>query len=285
MKATARFDIGWNETLTGDLEQGGELSVEYDLNRLPQHRTRYRDAAVWDIIALARFHPDGQILAASVTAPVYGSPGGATVDRAPAVATFPVPGDAGEVEMWFLNLGYGFSSEPPKAWDSRFGQNYRFAVRAAPAVQTVALRPDAETSRDVVNAARLVVEKLRHQFAPPPALSAGSEMRTAVRLRAWVKNVTYEKSVWFDAHVFDGENRLVHAQTLPLHHKADGGGGGDLFEFDDVFYVGSRGQPGSVSPRPDARRLQLRLYCELGGRVFTDGILHDRRLPEDARVP
>jgi hypothetical protein len=47
------------------------------------------------------------------------------------------------------------------------------------------------------------------------------------------------------------------------------GGGGDLFEFDDVLYHGSRGQPGSVSPRPDARRVQLRLYFEASWQLFT----------------
>src|SRR2546421_4311127 len=99
MKATVKFGGDWTETLSGDLAQGGELAVDYDLSRLPQYRTHYREAAVWDIIALIRFHPDGQILAASVTAPVYASPGGATIDRRPVVVTFPVPGDADVVEL------------------------------------------------------------------------------------------------------------------------------------------------------------------------------------------
>lgn len=286
MKATAKFHGDWTETLDGDLVQGGELAVQYDLSRLPQHRTRYREAAVWDIIALARFHPDGQILAASVTAPVYASPGGATIDRAPATATFPVPGDAGEVELWFLNLGYGSSSEPPRAWDSRFGQNYRFAVRSASPAQPVVPRLNARPAREIVNVQQLVVEKRRHQFGGAGAgLPAGSELRTHVKLRVWVRNLTYIKHVWCDAHVFDRDQQLVHARTLPLHYRWSTGDGGDLFELDDVLYVGSRGQPGSVSPRPDARRLQLRIYCELDGQLFTDGILHDRRLPEDAAVP
>ena len=98
MKATIKFLNDWTQTLDGDLVQGGELAVDYDLSRLPARRDTFRGAAVWDILALARFQPDGQILAASVTAPVSSSPGGMTVDRSPAVATFPVPGDAAQLE-------------------------------------------------------------------------------------------------------------------------------------------------------------------------------------------
>jgi hypothetical protein len=58
--------------------------------------------------------------------------------------------------------------------------------------------------------------------------------------------------------------------SFPLHYKEGTGGGGDLFEFNDVLYRGARGQPGSVSPRPDAHRVQLRLSYEIGGQVFTD---------------
>ena len=279
MKAIAKFGADGTERLDGDLAQGGELTVDYDLSRLPEIRTRYREAAVWDIVAHVRFQPDAQIFAASVTTPVYASPGGATIDRAPKVATFLVPGDAVEVELWFLNLGYDVY--PPKRWDSRYGQNYRFAVRKTSPAQPVVRRSGAETAREVVNAYDLAVEKRRHQF---PA-SAGSELRTQVRLVAWVRNLAYVKNVWFDAHVFDSSNQLIHAQTVPLAYKeAGGGGGGDLFQFDGVLYTGSRGQPGSVSPRPDARRVQLRLYCEMDGRLYTDGILHDRALIDDGAV-
>ena len=65
MKATAKFNNDWTETLAGDLAQGGELVVDYDLNRLPQHRSTFRGAVMWDIIALVQFRPNGQILAAS----------------------------------------------------------------------------------------------------------------------------------------------------------------------------------------------------------------------------
>ena len=282
MKATIKFLNDWTQTLDGDLVQGGELAVDYELSRLPARRDTFRGAAMWDIFALVRFQPDGQILAASVTAPVSSSPGGMTVDRSPAEANSAVPGDAAHVELWFLNIGYAHFGEPPKAWDSRFGDNYVFAVQANSPAQPVTPRQGAQTNRDVVNAFALTIEKQRHQFIP--AGSAGSELQTRVKLSAWLRNIAYAKNVWFDAHVFDGGNQLVHAQTLSLHYKIGAGGGGDLFEFDDVLYHGSRGQPGSVSPRPDARRVQLRLYFEAGGQLFTDGILHDLQLVEDGAV-
>jgi hypothetical protein len=282
MKATIKFLNDWTQTLGGDLVQGGELAVDYDLSRLTARRDTFRGAAVWDILALVRFQPDGQILAASVTAPVSSSPGGMTIDRSPAVVTFPVPGDAAHVELWFLNIGYAHFGEPPKAWDSRFGGNYVLAVQTNSPPQPVTPRQGAQTNRDVVNAFALTIDKQRHQFIP--AGSAGSELQTRIKLSAWIRNIAYAKNVWFDAHVFDGRNQLVHAQTLSLHYKGGTGGGGDFFEFDDVLYHGSRGQPGSATPRPDARRVQLRLYFEAGGQLFTDGILHDRQLMEDGAV-
>jgi len=282
VKATIKFLNDWTQTLAGDLAQGGELAVDYDLGRLAAYRSTFRGAALWEILALVRFQPDSQILAASVSAPVRRSPAGMIIDRSPAVASFPVPGDAAHVELWFLNIGYAHFGEPPKAWDSRFGDNYAFAVQANSPAQPVMPRQGTQTNRDVVNAFALTIEKQRHQLIP--AGSAGSESQTHVKLSAWVRNIAYAKNAWFDAHVFDSGNQLVHAQTLSLRYKIGAGGGGDLFEFDDVLYHGSRGQPGSATPRPDARRVQLRLYFEASGQLFTDGILHDRQLVEDGVV-
>jgi len=53
VKATITFANDWTQTLDGDLAQGGELAVDYDLNRLPAHRDTFRGAAVWDVLALA----------------------------------------------------------------------------------------------------------------------------------------------------------------------------------------------------------------------------------------
>ena len=58
MKGTIKFLNDWTQTLAGDLVQGGELAVDYDLSRLTARRDTFRGAAVWDIFALARFQPD-----------------------------------------------------------------------------------------------------------------------------------------------------------------------------------------------------------------------------------
>jgi hypothetical protein len=261
--------------------------VDYDLNRLHAHRDRdtLGSAINWDILALVRCQPDGQILAASVTKLVSNLPRSMPLYRSPAIASFPVPGDAVSMELWFLNIGYTHF-EPSKAWDSHFGDNYVFTIVPNPTAQPVALRTGARAARDVVNAMQLRVEKERHEF-PGYGSFAGSfkrfEFQTRIKLTAWVRNLAYPKNVWFDAHVVDGGNQLIQAQTLPLHYKVGGGGGGDLFDFDDVLYHGSDWWR-YLSPRPDARRVQLRLYFEAGGQLFTDGILHDRQLVEDTAV-
>src|SRR2546429_188971 len=52
----------------------------------------------------------------------------------------------------------------------------------------------------------------------------------------------------------------------------------------DRIYQGTTATPGSVLPRRDARMLQDRLYYEVNYQVFTDGILHQFDLQQDAAV-
>jgi hypothetical protein len=140
--------------------------------------------------------------------------------------------------------GYAHFGEPPTAWDSNFGENYVFSVRPNPTAQPVVPRTDARPARNLVNAMQLAIEKERHRFGDTDAgIFAGSELQTRVKLTAWVRNIAYAKNVWFDSHAFNGGNQLVHAETLSLHYKIGAGGGGDIFDFDDVLYHGSRGQP------------------------------------------
>jgi hypothetical protein len=46
MRATLKFFSDWTETVTGDLVQGGEMAVNYDLRRLPEHRSTFHGAAM-----------------------------------------------------------------------------------------------------------------------------------------------------------------------------------------------------------------------------------------------
>lgn len=107
----ARFPADGSYRLEGDLRQGGQLEIEYDVSRLPNCRdTRYGQPA-WSILAHYRF-ASGQTGYVAVTS------GRGTLD---------VVG-SGELELWFENQGiYGC-----RAWDSRDAANYRFAVDEDP---------------------------------------------------------------------------------------------------------------------------------------------------------
>ena len=155
------------------------------------------------------------------------------------------------------------------AWDSRFGDNYVFPVRSNSPAQPVTPRQGAQTNRAVVNAPTLTIEKRRHQFGAHG--SAGSEMQTRANVTAWVRNLSYVKNVWLDTNVFDSSNNVIHAESFPLHYST-GGDVSDYFELNDVLYLGSRGQPGSVTPRPDARRLHHRCRVTDSGAPFSKGI-------------
>jgi hypothetical protein len=113
--------------------------------------------------------------------------------------------------------------------------------------------------------------------------SGMSNLQTRLHVEAWVRNASYVKSVWIDVHVLARDDAILHRETLALRYSHAAGDGGDLFVLDGLLYQGSIATQGSVDPRPDARTVQYRLYCEQGARVFTDGTTHQCALREDAR--
>ena len=133
----------------------------------------------------------------------------------------------------------------------------------------------------MVNLLNAAVKKVRRSIGGSPQ---GSQVETEMNLTAWVRNIEYQKNVWIDYHVFDDHDGLAHAETVPLAYRESGGGGGDLFALQRRVFKGSGGLPGALWPRPDARLLQFRLYCDVAGQVFTDGHLHESTLPLDAEV-
>jgi hypothetical protein len=134
----------------------------------------------------------------------------------------------------------------------------------------------------MVNVARCRVVK-ENQFPQSPSGSRqGWDLQTVLTMTAWVRNIAYAKNVWIDVHVFDGVDDLVHSETFTLRYAGTASGWGDLFDFDGRIYQGSTATPGSVSPRPEARKVQYRLYYEVDSQVFTDAILHQQDLPQDA---
>jgi Family of unknown function (DUF6209) len=274
--AALEFSPG-RETQNGDITQNGRFTLIYDPSRLPYIRNSHNGMPAWDIIGNLRFHPGLETYSGSVvqkmemvngnTRPLY--------PPAPLPLSVPVPPDAMAVEIWFLNTGlFG-----EKSWDSRYGQNYWFGVAQAGPAQPVSFRAGAIRDISMVNVLNADGKKVRRSIGGSPQ---GSQLETELNLTAWMRNIQYQKNVWIDFHVFDGNDDLVHAETLPLSYREPGGGGGDIFAFERRVFKGSGGLPGAVWPRPDARLLQFRLYYEVAGQVFTDGHLHESTLPADA---
>lgn len=281
---TVQFLGDWRQAQSGAIERGGRLKVEYDMQRLPHCFTNWRGAEFGNIMAYVRFHPRREIVSGSVIAPVldHEDPPGMVVGHVPVPFEVVVPSDATQVEMWFHNFYH--TSSRCDAWDSRFGENYWFEVGGPPPripAEAVSYRIGAVTQPDMVNLVEQSAAKLN--VFPPPASGGppqGSDLQTILKVTARVKVTTYGANAWIDVHVFDGDDRLIHAETLTLPYTGDG----PVFryQFSGKVYQGSTATPGSVQPRPDARVVQYRLYYEVNYQVFSDGILHQHELPEDA---
>lgn len=119
------FSLDWAENVFGALHQGGYMTVNYALERLPQCRGTHNGFPAWDILANARFSPGGQTFSGSVRQ-IVTNMGTPTNDATPLPWTVKIPDDATSVELWFHNYtGAGSSCE---AWDSNYGANYHFDV-------------------------------------------------------------------------------------------------------------------------------------------------------------
>ena len=127
--ATLRFLPGWQETIEGEIVQGGTLLIEYTLGRTIEAFSDAGGVTPPNVEAHVRFAPGGQHLMASVSA----------------ACEVPIPGDATSLELWF----HGTDRDRTTAWDSRFGENYRFRVwpRAGGAASTEPLAPESPARR------------------------------------------------------------------------------------------------------------------------------------------
>ena len=281
---TIQFLGEWKHAQSGEIKRGGQLKIDYDKGRLPRCFTMWRGAEFGDIVAYLRFHPRGEIMRGSVVAPIRDgkNPLGMVIGHRPTTLELPIPSDATQMELWFHNFSQ--TSSHCDAWDSRLGENYWFEIGGAPPripARPVSYRSGALTSPDIVNVLEQGATKVN--VFPRPAgggSKQGSDLQTMLKVVAWVKEATYGANAWIDAHVFDGQDRLIHAETLTLHYT--GFGSAFRYEFSGKVYQGSTATPGSVQPRPEARKIQYRLYYEVNYRVYTDGILYQHELPEDA---
>jgi hypothetical protein len=109
----------------------------------------------------------------------------------------------------------------------------------------------------------------------------GGQIEVWLSIEARVSNLTYAKNVWVDLHLFDESDGLVWSETRPLSYRGPADSGSDLFSMREYVYHGTGATPGSVWRRPDIRKAQFRLYCEMAGCAYSDGILHQGLLPCD----
>lgn len=274
---TIDFQANGRQVQSDFIRQGQQLTINYDPQRITGCRGYHDGMPAWDIFANVRFTPSGETFSGPQVQHYSQEGGGGIFDPPrPIPFTVNVPADSTQTEIWFLNRNaFGCM-----AWDSQFGNNYRFEVAQAGPAQPVMFRSGATRSLEIVNVFKAEVSKVRQTIGT--GSSSGSEFQTDLSVKAWVRNVAYQKNVWIDLHVFDPDDNLVSSQTLTLGYSGSAGGNGDFFSLDQEIFQGSGGVPGSVWPRPDARRVQYRLYYEVGGHVFTDGILHQQAVDADA---
>ena len=129
-------------------------------------------------------------------------------------------------------------------------------VNGQPEMRAGDSRPGALPSPEMVNV-------FEEAVASPSRLLA----------KAWVRNVAYDKKVWLDFDLLGRSGEALHSETLPLRFLEPAGGTGDFF-LADVSVPPSSQKAGQAS----ARQLRYRLYYEVDGQVFTDGVCHHHRL-------
>lgn len=132
----------------------------------------------------------------------------------------------------------------------------RTTGRARPESRTADSRSGAVPSPEMVNI-------FEAALSTPPRLLA----------KAWVRNVAYDKKVWLDLDLLSRSGAALHSETLPLQYLEPAGGTGDFFLADVPL------PPAALAARrTPPHQLRYRLYYEVGGQVFTDGVCHQLSL-------
>jgi len=131
------------------------------------------------------------------------------------------------------------------------------------------LRPSVSVSPEIVN----VFVQGVSDGAPGLRLASlgGRTLGEAVALsvQAWVRNLAYDKEVWVDVRLLGSNDEVLHAETLPLQYHGPAEGGGDFFSVGAAIPT-----PRAGVEVPAASALEYRLYSQMNGQLFTDGILH-----------
>src|SRR5215471_11901295 len=282
-KAVLRFLPNWQQAEEGEISRRSRVTIEFSPERLTGCRRVWRGAEVWDIEALARFHPRGELLHGSLLDHVR--TGGAVTALVPTALEFAVPCDAKQLEIWFHN--FADAGGRCDAWDSRFGQNCWFEVFGPEPIEPqdpVRYRDGAVPRPDLANVIDQFAIKRNLLPTPTKGPPVGKDMMTSVIIRAWVKNLAYAKTVWVDLHVFERSGARIVGATYDLVWERPASGSGDLFRFEKEFHRALTATPGSDSLKPNVWLVQYRLYYAVEGQTYTDAILHQLELPDDAEA-
>ena len=206
--ALLQFLPDWLQVRQGEILRGDSLAIEFAPERLTGCRRNWRGAEVWDIEALVRFHPRGELVHGDLMEPIRTS--GVVTALFPKRLEITVPSDTTQIEMWFHNFAeIGGRCD---AWDSRFGENYWFEVGGANPVvpqNPVRYRHGTSPRPEYVNSLDQIATKKNVFPRPPNGPPVGKDLRTFLDVRAWVKNIAYAKEVWIDVHVFDRAASLI----------------------------------------------------------------------------
>lgn len=116
--AAITFRANWTQSVSGSLIAGRQVRVVYNAARLPQCRGETNGAQAWAITGYFRVNGG----AVQTFAPELD--GGLS----PYAVPIALPNTTGRLEMWFqVTNRWGCN-----AWDSAYGNNYRFTVQADP---------------------------------------------------------------------------------------------------------------------------------------------------------
>lgn len=151
-------------------------------------------------------------------------------------------------------------------------------------LESVKPRAEAVPNQDMVVVLEESATKIDAKASAAPGGGTGLDLETVLSVRAWVPRRGDVRHCWFDVHIFDNRDRVIRSETLPLEHVSAAEDGGDVFAFEGSIYRGTGASPGSVWLAPDARKLQYRVYYEVDGTVFTDGLLRQHEVPPDSAL-
>ncbi len=151
-------------------------------------------------------------------------------------------------------------------------------------LQSVAYRDGAVPRPDMVSVLEEAARKENARSPGPTGDAAGLELETKLSVQAWVRNVDPAKNTWLDLHVFDENDQLIRGETLALEYRKAAGDDGDIYAFEGSVHRGTGAVGGAAWFGPDARKVQYRLYYEVNGTVFSDGLLRQHEVLADGEV-